>query len=197
MNANGMPQAGLAGLRLPVEDVFSIAGRGVVVSGRIEGGSVRVGDTVEISGAGKPAVQVEVRGVEMFGKLADAGTAGDHVGLLLGKVDRSDLAAGMVVHAVGGDGAGFVSAANFSSLQPGAPRETPGAAPRGKDGLSSAASKAAYGPPPGSAGNTEFRGLGYGSENAPGRTRSGNRVLLIVVVIVALLALGGKLAHLY
>jgi hypothetical protein len=189
-----IPQAGLIGLRLPVEDVFSIAGRGVVVTGRIEGGSVRVGDQVEISGAGKPSVQVEVRGVEMFGKLADTGKVGDHVGLLLGKVDRNDLTAGMVVHAVGGGGAGF--AANFSTASA-SPVSTFGAAPRGPDGLSSAASKAAYGPSSGIAGNAEFRGLGYGSENAPGRTRSGNRVLLIVVVVVALLALGGKLAHLY
>ena len=81
---------------LPIEDVFSISGRGTVVTGRIERGKVKVGDEVEIVGI-KDTVKTTVTGVEMFRKLLDAGQAGDNVGCLLRGVKKEDVERGQVL----------------------------------------------------------------------------------------------------
>ncbi|RKY22975.1 MAG: elongation factor Tu, partial [Planctomycetota bacterium] len=85
---------------MPVEDVFSIKGRGTVGTGRIERGKVKVGDEVEIVGLGAKRKTV-VTGVEMFRKLLDYGQAGDNVGLLLRGVDKRELERGQVIAAPG------------------------------------------------------------------------------------------------
>ena len=84
---------------MPVEDVFSITGRGTVGTGRIERGMVKVGQEVEILGLGLRRKTV-VTGVEMFRKLLDSGEAGDNVGLLLRGVDKAELRRGMVIAAM-------------------------------------------------------------------------------------------------
>jgi elongation factor Tu len=81
---------------MPVEDVFSISGRGTVATGRVERGIVKVGETVEITGI-KDTRTTVVTGVEMFKKLLDEGRAGDNVGLLLRGVDRKDIERGQVI----------------------------------------------------------------------------------------------------
>ena len=81
---------------MPVEDVFSITGRGTVVTGRIERGSVKVGDKVEIVGL-RDTQETVVTGVEMFRKLLDEGQAGDNVGCLLRGVKREDVERGQVL----------------------------------------------------------------------------------------------------
>jgi elongation factor Tu len=83
-------------LLMPVEDVFSIKGRGTVATGRIERGLVKVGEEVEIVGI-KASKKVVVTGVEMFKKLLDQGQAGDNVGLLLRGVERADIERGQVI----------------------------------------------------------------------------------------------------
>ena len=85
---------------MPVEDVFSITGRGTVGTGRIDRGKIKTGDDVEIIGLGAKMKSV-VTGVEMFRKLLDYGEAGDNVGLLLRGVDKDQLDRGMVVAAPG------------------------------------------------------------------------------------------------
>ena len=81
---------------MPIEDVFSISGRGTVVTGRIERGVVNVGDEIEIIGL-KDTSKTVVTGVEMFRKLLDRGEAGDNVGCLLRGVDREDIQRGQVL----------------------------------------------------------------------------------------------------
>ena len=81
---------------MPIEDVFSISGRGTVVTGRIERGIVKVGDEIEIIGL-KDTVKKTVTGVEMFKKLLDQGQAGDNVGVLLRGVERTDVERGQVL----------------------------------------------------------------------------------------------------
>jgi len=81
---------------MPVEDVFTITGRGTVVTGRIERGIVRVGEEIEIVGF-KPTVKTTVTGVEMFRKLLDEGRAGDNIGALLRGVKREDVERGQVL----------------------------------------------------------------------------------------------------
>ena len=81
---------------MPVEDVFSITGRGTVATGRIEAGIVKVGDEVQILGLGANMKSV-VTGVEMFRKLLDQGEAGDNVGLLLRGIDKNEIKRGMVI----------------------------------------------------------------------------------------------------
>ena len=81
---------------MPVEDVFSITGRGTVGTGRVESGIVKVGDDVEMIGMGETR-KVAVTGIEMFRKLLDEGRAGDNAGLLLRGVDKEDLTRGMVL----------------------------------------------------------------------------------------------------
>jgi elongation factor Tu len=81
---------------MPVEDIFSISGRGTVATGRIERGQVKVGEEVEIIGI-RPTRKSVVTGVEMFKKLLDSGMAGDNVGLLLRGVERKEIERGQVI----------------------------------------------------------------------------------------------------
>jgi len=81
---------------MPIEDIFSISGRGTVVTGRIEQGIVKVGEEMEIVGI-RPTVKRVVTGVEMFRKLLDEGQAGDNVGLLLRGTDRDEVERGQVI----------------------------------------------------------------------------------------------------
>ena len=81
---------------MPVEDVFSITGRGTVATGRVEAGIIKVGDEVEILGLGEDKKSV-VTGVEMFRKLLDQGEAGDNVGLLLRGIDKNEIKRGMIL----------------------------------------------------------------------------------------------------
>ena len=83
-------------LLMPIEDVFSISGRGTVVTGRIEKGVIKVGDTIEIVGI-KPTQTTTVTGVEMFRKEMDQGEAGDNVGVLLRGTKKEDVERGMVL----------------------------------------------------------------------------------------------------
>jgi elongation factor Tu len=82
---------------MPIEDVFSIKGRGTVVTGRIDRGKVKVGEPVEIVGLRPKSMSSVVTGVEMFHKSLDEGMAGDNAGLLLRGIDREDVERGMVV----------------------------------------------------------------------------------------------------
>ena len=82
---------------MPVEDVFTITGRGTVVTGRVERGIVKVSETIEIVGIRPTSTQTTVTGVEMFRKLLDQGQAGDNVGLLLRGIKREDVERGQVV----------------------------------------------------------------------------------------------------
>src|SRR6202012_3211861 len=81
---------------MPIEDVFSISGRGTVVTGRVERGIIKVGEEVEIVGL-KPTVKTTVTGVEMFRKLLDQGQAGDNIGALLRGTKREDVERGQVL----------------------------------------------------------------------------------------------------
>jgi elongation factor Tu len=81
---------------MPIEDVFTISGRGTVVTGRIERGKVKVGEEMEVIGI-RPTMKKVVTGVEMFRKLLDSGEAGDNVGLLLRGTERKDVERGQVV----------------------------------------------------------------------------------------------------
>ncbi len=86
---------------MPVEDVFSITGRGTVATGRIEQGVIKVGEPVEIIGLGAEKLKSVVTGVEMFRKLLDRGEAGDNAGLLLRGIDKDDIRRGQVIAAPG------------------------------------------------------------------------------------------------
>jgi elongation factor Tu len=85
---------------MPVEDVFSISGRGTVVTGRVEQGIVKVGEEIEIVGI-RPTTKTTVTGVEMFRKLLDQGEAGDNIGALLRGTKREDVERGQVLCAPG------------------------------------------------------------------------------------------------
>ena len=82
---------------MPVEDVFSITGRGTVATGRIERGVIKTGDEVEIIGMGAENLTSTVTGVEMFRKILDRGEAGDNVGLLLRGIEKDRYQRGMVI----------------------------------------------------------------------------------------------------
>jgi elongation factor Tu len=82
---------------MPIEDVFSITGRGTVATGRIETGVINSGDPVEIIGMGDKKLTSTVTGVEMFRKILDRGEAGDNVGLLLRGIEKTDIQRGMVI----------------------------------------------------------------------------------------------------
>jgi elongation factor Tu len=82
---------------MPVEDVFSITGRGTVATGRIETGIIKTGEEVQIIGLGSEGKKSVVTGVEMFRKILDEGQAGDNVGLLLRGVDKKEIKRGMIL----------------------------------------------------------------------------------------------------
>ena len=82
---------------MPIEDVFTITGRGTVATGRIETGVINSGEPVEILGMGEVKLTSTVTGVEMFRKILDRGEAGDNVGLLLRGIDKADIKRGMVI----------------------------------------------------------------------------------------------------
>jgi elongation factor Tu len=82
---------------MPVEDVFSITGRGTVATGRIERGIINSGEAVEILGMGAENLKSTVTGVEMFRKILDRGEAGDNVGLLLRGIEKESIRRGMVI----------------------------------------------------------------------------------------------------
>ncbi|MBS7320245.1 MAG: elongation factor Tu [Myroides sp.] len=82
---------------MPVEDVFTITGRGTVATGRIETGVANTGDAVEIIGMGADKLTSTITGVEMFRKILDRGEAGDNVGILLRGIDKTDIRRGMVI----------------------------------------------------------------------------------------------------
>ena len=82
---------------MPIEDVFSIKGRGTVVTGRVERGQIKIGDPVEIVGLQEKSMNSVCTGVEMFHKIVDMGEAGDNLGLLLRGIERTDVERGMVV----------------------------------------------------------------------------------------------------
>ena len=82
---------------MPVEDVFSITGRGTVATGRIEAGVINTGDSVEILGMGDEKLTSTITGVEMFRKILDRGEAGDNVGLLLRGIEKEAIKRGMVI----------------------------------------------------------------------------------------------------
>ena len=84
---------------MPVEDVFSITGRGTVATGRIETGIIHTGDPVDIIGMGAEKLKSVVTGVEMFRKILDEGQAGDNAGLLLRGIDKKEISRGMVIAA--------------------------------------------------------------------------------------------------
>ena len=86
---------------MPIEDVFSITGRGTVATGRIEAGVINSGDPVEILGMGDEKLTSTVTGVEMFRKILDRGEAGDNVGLLLRGIEKTDIKRGMVIAKTG------------------------------------------------------------------------------------------------
>jgi elongation factor Tu len=85
---------------MPIEDIFSISGRGTVVTGRVERGKVKVGEEIEIVGF-RPTMKRVVTGVEMFRKLLDEGVAGDNVGLLLRGTEKDDVERGQVLAQTG------------------------------------------------------------------------------------------------
>jgi elongation factor Tu len=82
---------------MPVEDVFSITGRGTVATGRIERGVINTGDPVDIIGMGAEGLKSTITGVEMFRKILDRGEAGDNVGLLLRGIEKTDIKRGMII----------------------------------------------------------------------------------------------------
>ncbi len=86
---------------MPIEDVFSITGRGTVATGRIEAGVINTGDGVDIVGMGEEKLTSTVTGVEMFRKILDRGEAGDNVGILLRGIDKADIRRGMVIAKAG------------------------------------------------------------------------------------------------
>jgi translation elongation factor EF-Tu-like GTPase len=85
------------GFGMTVEDVFSITGRGTIVTGRVTAGTVAVGDQVLLSRAGTPLLQTEVTGIELFRQTAEVANAGDNVGLLLRDVQRDQVVSGDVL----------------------------------------------------------------------------------------------------
>ena len=103
-------------LLLPVEDVFSITGRGTVASGRIDRGVVRVNDEIEIVGIKEEIQKAVVTGVEMFRKQLDEGLAGDNVGVLLRGVQRDEIERGQVIAKPGSINPTLNSKVKFTSL---------------------------------------------------------------------------------
>ena len=193
-------------LRMTIDDVFHITGRGVVAVGKVEDGIVMVGDDVEIRQNGLLAATATVTGVEMFRKQVDVAGVGDHVGLLLSGVTREQLKRGMQIVSPDAASAGFNSTPAKPVTVDGVPVTTTfntsgtpgsGTAPAFSsfnkdetvDQLSNAAANAADHKD--FTKGEEFRGLGFTDDSTPGHvgSKSTSKMLLIVAVIVVI-ALG-------
>jgi translation elongation factor EF-1alpha len=193
-------------LRMTIDDVFHITGRGVVAVGKVDAGIVMVGDDIDIRQNGLIAAKATVTGVEMFRKQVDVAGVGDHVGLLLGGVSKEQLKRGMQIVSPGAASAGFDSTPAKPVTVDGVPvtttfntAGTPGGGPAFEfssfnqdetvDRLSDAAASAADHKD--FTKGEEFRGLGFTDDSTPGHvgSKSTSKILMIVVVIV-LVALG-------
>jgi len=193
-------------LRMTIDDVFHITGRGVVAVGKVDAGIVMVGDDIEIRQNGLLAANATVTGVEMFRKQMDVAGVGDNVGLLLSGVTKEQLKPGMQIVSPGAASAGFNSSPAKPVTVDGVPVTTTfntSGAPGGGtefefssfnkdetvDRLSDAAASAADHKD--FTKGEEFRGLGFTDDSTPGHvgSRSTSKVLLIVAVIVVI-ALG-------
>lgn len=91
------PVSAATGFRMTVEDVFAITGRGTVITGRVEAGTIKIGNSVRLTRVDGTARDVEVNGIETFRKKLDAASAGDNVGLLLRAITKADIARGDVL----------------------------------------------------------------------------------------------------
>lgn len=96
-SGQGAAAASFSGFRFTVEDVFAIAGRGTVVTGRVASGSVNVGDSVTLQRLGGSTAQTVVTGIEMFRKVTNVAQEGDNVGILLRGLSRNDVGKGDVL----------------------------------------------------------------------------------------------------
>jgi hypothetical protein len=96
-SAPAPPRASAGSFKMKVEDVFSISGRGTVVTGRVSSGEVRIGDEVRIQNDQGTWTRTSVTGIEMFRKIVDVAKVDDNVGLLLRKVGRQDVAVGTMI----------------------------------------------------------------------------------------------------
>lgn len=189
----GISQAGQSAFSLKIEDVFNISGRGIVAVGTVESGTVRVGDIVEISGAGKPTIRAPITGVEMLRRKVDGAKAGDNVGLLLGEVKREDLARDMVMRSAGSLNQTLGAPLSRSlAAESSAQVATFGTA---GDNLSQAAARAAKGKPPGTIGEQEFRGLGFNGEVAPARSGGVFKLALGLIIVLGIAALAAKMLN--
>lgn len=199
------PNLGTSGILNPsllliIEDVFSISGRGVVAVGRVDRGTVRTGDVVEISGEGRPTVEATVNGVEKFSKLADHAEVGDQVGLLLRGVQLEDLQSGMRIQSPGTAPDAFPATGGFDILSASseAPSTFGAAAALDKtDNLSTAAARAADAVAPNRVTPQEFHGLGFTPDTAPGSTRaSPTRRIVTALIVLVVVVVAAKLLHL-
>lgn len=170
-------------LRMKIDDVFHITGRGVVAVGVIEAGTASTGDDVQITENGATIDYATISGVEMLRRLVDTATVGDHVGLLLRGVTQDDLRRGMVI--VGREPVS--DKAPFSNDAAGAVSAV--------DTLSSAAASAADHKD--FTQGREFRGLGFTDDSTPGHVGSSGGMLkglVIVAAVLGALAAAGRMA---
>lgn len=93
-NASTTTDATVGSFRIPVDDIFQIAGRGLVVTGRVESGTVSVGMDVEVTRAGQVVTSAKVKAIEMFREVRDSATAGETIGVLLGDLPRETVQQG-------------------------------------------------------------------------------------------------------
>jgi hypothetical protein len=186
-------------LRMPIDDVFFITGRGVVAVGVVEAGTVSVGDDIEVERGGTTVARATVTGVEMFRKLVDAAKVGDHVGLLLSDVKKEDLQRGMVITAAGAMSVSFGSSTGKPVTVDGVPVTTTfgststdgGASVQFStfgapvvDSLSKAAASAADDKD--FTKGQEFRGLGFTDDSTPGHVGSRSKKLTGLVIVLLL-----------
>ncbi|QEI06571.1 hypothetical protein FXN63_12575 [Pigmentiphaga aceris] len=189
-------------LRMTIDDVFHITGRGVVAVGKIESGFLAVGDEIEIRHNGLAVAQTFVVGIEMFRKLVDEAAVGDHVGLLLSDVKIDQLKRGMVVGWPGAASASFngmpakpvtvdgvpvtttfnTTASQFSSVK----------ADETVDRLSNAAASAADHKD--FTKGEEFRGLGFTDDSTPGHVGSPAKAIKRTLIALVLVAAAAALA---
>jgi len=198
-------------LRMTIDDVFHITGRGVVAVGKVDAGIVMVGDDIEIRQNGLLAANATVTGVEMFRKQMDVAGVGDNVGLLLSGVTKEQLKRGMQIVSPGAASAGFNSTPAKPVTVDGVPVTTTfntsgtpgsGTAPQFSsfnkdetvDELSNAAASAADHKD--FTKGEEFRGLGFTDDSTPGHvgSKSTSKMALVVAVIVVIaLGIAGRM----